>query len=91
MKNLNKDENDILQSFEQGALKSVITNKSQLDKFKKAATATLQKNKRINIRVSEKDLNDIKLKAVDEGLPYQTLISSVLHKFVTGRLKERTT
>ena len=93
MKNLRLDEEEleILEAFEKGELKTVVTNKSQLDQYKKAAAATLQKNKRINIRVSEKDLNDIKLIAVNEGLPYQTLISSVLHKFINGTLRGRTT
>ena len=48
---------------------------------------TLRKNSRINIRLSENDLQAIQTKAIQEGLPYQTLIASVLHKYVTGRLK----
>ena len=45
--------------------------------------------RRINIRISEKDLTDLKIKAREEGLPYQTLVSSVLHKYLNGRLVER--
>jgi predicted DNA binding CopG/RHH family protein len=49
----------------------------------------MRKDERVNIRISSKDLQEIQKKAIEEGIPYQTLISSVLHKFVTGRLTER--
>lgn len=52
------------------------------------AKETLKKNKRINIRVSERDLEGVQKKAIEEGLPYQTLIASVIHKYVSGRLVE---
>ena len=54
-----------------------------------AATETLAKDQRINIRISKNDLDNIKIKAVEEGIPYQTLISSVLHKYITGKLTEK--
>ena len=57
-------------------------------KFKAAATATFIKDKRVNIRLSSPDLMDIQARALEEGMPYQTLIASVLHKFVAGRLVE---
>ena len=53
-----------------------------------AAKATIRKNKNINIRISENDLESIKLLAAREGLPYQTLIGSLIHKYATGSLKE---
>jgi predicted DNA binding CopG/RHH family protein len=59
-----------------------------LTKFKAAATATFLKEKRINIRLSTPDLMDIQARALEEGMPYQTLIASVLHKFVSGRFVE---
>jgi predicted DNA binding CopG/RHH family protein len=59
-------------------------------RYREYAKATFQKNRRVNIRISEKDLDGIQRRAVEEGLPYQTLMSSVLHKFVTGRLTEKT-
>jgi predicted DNA binding CopG/RHH family protein len=68
-------------------LKSVAT-KTELAKFKEAARATSIKNQRVNIRLSSGDLNDIQVRALEEGMPYQTLIASVLHKYVTGRLHE---
>lgn len=81
-------EHDILAAYEAGQLKSV-ASKSELDRIRAAARATAIKDKRVNIRLSSSDLNDIQVKALEEGVPYQTLIASVLHKYVTGRLHER--
>ena len=81
-------EKDILSAYEDGRLKSVAT-RAELAKFKSAARATAIKDRRVNIRLSTGDLQDIQAKALKEGLPYQTLIASVLHKYVTGRLSER--
>ena len=81
-------EADLLAAFDAGALKSVAT-KAELAKFKAAARATAMKDKRVNIRLSSGDLQDIQVKALEHGMPYQTLIASVLHKYVTGRLAER--
>lgn len=81
-------EEEILSAFEKGQLKSVAT-KSELAKFKAVARATAIKDRRVNIRLSSGDLNDIQVKALEEGIPYQTLIASVLHKYVTGRLSEQ--
>ena len=78
----------ILELFEKGKLKSVAT-KSELGKLKAAARATAIKDRRVNIRLSSIDLDDIQVKAMEEGLPYQTLIASVLHKYVSGRLVEK--
>ena len=81
-------EKDILSAYEDGRLKSVAT-RAELAKFKSAARATAIKDRRVNIRLSTGDLQDIQAKALAQGLPYQTLIASVLHKYVTGRLSER--
>lgn len=78
----------VLSAFEKGRLKSVAT-KAELAKFKAAARATAIKDRRVNIRLSSGDLSDIQVKALEEGMPYQTLIASVLHKYVTGRLTEQ--
>ena len=88
MLNIDNDELEILQAYETGKLKSVAT-KSELAKFKAAAGATAIKDKRVNIRLSSGDLSDIQVKALEEGIPYQTLIASVLHKYVSGRFSER--
>lgn len=81
-------EAEILKALEQGKLKSVAT-KAELERLKAAARATAIKDRRVNIRLSSVDLSDIQAKALEEGVPYQTLIASVLHKYVTGRLSER--
>lgn len=88
MTNIDDDELEILKGYETGALRSVATQ-SELAKFKAAARATASKDRRVNIRLSSGDLSDIQVKALEEGVPYQTLIASVLHKYVTGRLTER--
>ena len=71
-----------------GKLKPVAT-KAERAKLKAAARATAIKDRRVNIRLSSGDLSDIQVKALKEGIPYQTLIASVLHKYVTGRFSER--
>ena len=87
---LDKEEKAILKAYEKGELKSIPNVKKKIKKYREYAKATLQKNKRINIRISERDLIHIQRKAVAEGLPYQTLISSILHKFIAGHLTEKT-
>ncbi len=89
MPNVDAYEREVLTAFEKGKLKSVAT-KAELEKFRAAARATPVKDRRVNIRLSSIDLNDIQVKALEEGMPYQTLIASVLHKYVTGRLVEKT-
>ncbi len=81
-------EHEILTAYDTGQLKS-IASKDELTRIRAAARATATKDKRVNIRLSSGDLNDIQVKALQEGIPYQTLIASVLHKYVTGRLHER--
>lgn len=90
MKKLEPYEEDILAAYERGDLKSTSPTKAKLAKFKAAASATFLKDKRVNIRLSTPDLMDIQTRALEEGLPYQTLIASVLHKYVSGRLVETT-
>ncbi|RJG00810.1 hypothetical protein [Noviherbaspirillum sedimenti] len=88
MPRIDPEEFKILDSYEKGQLKSVAT-KAELAKFKAVARATAIKDRRVNIRLSSGDLSDIQVKALEEGIPYQTLIASVLHKYVTGRLTEQ--
>ncbi len=85
---LDLEDSELLEAFEQRELKSV-ASKDELSKFKAAARATAIKDRRVNIRLSSGDLSDIQIKALEEGIPYQTLIASVLHKYVSGRLTER--
>jgi predicted DNA binding CopG/RHH family protein len=76
------------ESVERGEWKSAGGSKRERARFSRYAKATFRKDRRLNIRVSSKDLEAIQKRALAEGLPYQTLISSVLHKYVSGRLKD---
>lgn len=84
---LYKDESDLLRSIESGEWKSVKNVAKEIKRHTEYARATFRKEKRVNIRISEKDLNAIQSRALEEGIPYQTLMSSVLHKYVNGTLK----
>ncbi len=81
-------EQEILASFERGEWKPVRNQKGEITRFKSAAEAALLKDKRVNIRISSGDLEGLQAKAAEEGVPYQTLMASVLHKFVSCRLVE---
>lgn len=84
-KKFNKEEIEIEKDLAEGNFQSVIKSDRDFEPYKKAAVATmkrLKKNKRINIRLSESDLEAIKLKAIKEGMPYQTLINSIIHKYI---------
>jgi predicted DNA binding CopG/RHH family protein len=81
---LDEYEQEILDAFENGKLKPV---ESKTD-FQAIARNTMRKNRKINIRISENDLLALQRRAAREGIPYQTLIGSVLHKFASGFMKE---
>jgi predicted DNA binding CopG/RHH family protein len=85
---LTKEEQEILESVERGEWQSVPKVEEEAVRYQAAAKATLRKDKRVNIRMTERDLVHFQKAAMHEGLPYQTLISSVLHKYINGRLKE---
>ena len=89
MTELDKEEKDILESFEQDEWVPVADQQAEKERFRGYAEATFKKDKRINIRISQKDLDVIQMRALEEGIPYQTLIASVLHKYLSGRLIER--
>jgi predicted DNA binding CopG/RHH family protein len=88
---------DFLDNEERSLIKSLETEKwkpvKNIDTWKtllsKTAASTLSKDKRMNIRITKNDLEGIKLKAAEEGIPYQTLIASIIHKYITGRLMEK--
>ena len=82
-------EDEVLHAYDKGQLKSTSPSKTELKQFKASARATFIKDRRVNIRLSSPDLMDIQARAAEEGVPYQTLISSVLHKFLTGRFIEK--
>ncbi|MEX0845193.1 MAG: hypothetical protein WD022_07915, partial [Balneolaceae bacterium] len=81
---LDKEEKELIESIENDEWSSV--GKEEQDIFAKAAKASATKSKRINIRLTEKDYHDIQAKAMEEGIPYQTLISSIIHKYNKGKL-----
>ena len=87
MPKLDPYELDVLEAYESGKLKP-IASKAELQRMRASARATAIKDKRVNIRLSSADLLDIQAKALAEGMPYQTLIASVLHKYVVGKLAE---
>jgi len=82
---LDKEEKEIIESYENEEW--VSSDKTLKEEIEKAAKNSTLKNKRINIRLTEKDFKDIQVKAMEEGIPYQTLISSIIHKYNKGELK----
>ena len=87
---LDKEEQEILDSIERGEWKSVPHVRGEMSRHIQIARNTLRKNKRINIRMPQKDWENLQVKAIEEGIPYQTLIASVLHKYVVGILIPKT-
>lgn len=88
MSKLDSEENEILEAFEKGKLKRVKNIKDEVARHKDVAEETFKKNSRINIRISAKDLRALQKRAIAEGIPYQTLVASVLHKYVEGQLAD---
>ena len=84
---LSTEEEEILEEFEAGEFKSVLTP-GRIKMLQAAAEETFKKDKRINIRISSHDLESLQRRALEEGIPYQTLVSSVLHKYVSGGLRD---
>ena len=85
---LDDEERDLIESVERGEWKSVKNLKEEIEKHRQYARNTLRKDSRVNIRISSRDLEALQSKAVEDGMPYQTLMASVLHRYVTGRLRE---
>ncbi len=88
MAKLEKEEQELLKSFENEEWRSVSGKKREVGRLQDYARATFKKDRRINVRISSKDLNALQTRALEEGIPYQTLVSSILHKYVSGRLRE---
>lgn len=89
MSKLDTEEQEILEAFESGELKRVQNAEQQIVRHRQAAEATFKKDARINIRLSSRDLRALQVRAMQEGIPYQTLVSSVLHKYADGQLVEK--
>jgi predicted DNA binding CopG/RHH family protein len=86
---LPKDEQELLDAVEAGEYESVLTELRKKE-LQDAASLTFKKDKRINIRISNRDLVAIQSKASEEGIPYQTLVSSIIHKYISGSLQDLT-
>ncbi len=86
---LDKEEQELLTAFESNEFKSDMSS-SRKEFIEQVAAQTFKKDKRINIRISGRDLTAIQRRALEEGMPYQTLVASVLHKYVSGSLYDVT-
>jgi len=84
-----KEELEIVDYIENGNPSSVANLSDKMAKIKSAVTTKYTKRKAINIKVLESDLEKLKSKALEEGMPYQTLLNSVLHKYITGQLVDK--
>jgi predicted DNA binding CopG/RHH family protein len=85
---LDREEVELLDSYDAGEWRTVEGWEAGAKTYQEYARATFRKDRRVNIRISSRDLEEIQKRALEEGIPYQTLIASVLHKFVSGRLVE---
>ncbi|MCP8898437.1 hypothetical protein [Gilvimarinus xylanilyticus] len=88
MSRLDKEEQEILEAFGAGKLQRSTDNEGRKARHQDYAEAMFKKDARINIRLSSKDLRGLQKRALIEGIPYQTLVASILHKYVEGRLHE---
>lgn len=86
---LNAEEREILEQFERGELPSASGADREMTIAPEAARNTFKKTRRVNLRVTERDFNRAHARAREEGIPYQTLLSSVIHKYLSGRLTEK--
>ena len=83
---IDEEEKELMESIENDEWRSVKNFKKKKENAELAARNTLKKDKRINLRLTQKDYHQIQLKAIEEGIPYQTLISSIIHKYLNGSL-----
>ena len=88
MNGLDKEEQETLDAYDTGELRRAPDARERKARHQQYAEAMFKKDARINIRLSSKDLRGLQKKALAEGIPYQTLVASILHKYVEGRLRE---
>lgn len=81
-----QEELELLEAIESGKTPSVAALEQEKERYRAVAARTLRKDQRINIRLNRHDLQELRKRAQEEGIPYQTLIASLLHKYVNGRL-----
>lgn len=89
MVRLEKEEQELVESFEREEWRSVKGGEAEIERYREYARATFKKDMRVNIRMSRKDLEALQKRALEEGIPYQTLMASILHKYAGGRLVEK--
>jgi len=85
---IDEEEKELIESIENGEWVRSKDEENEKKIAREAAERTIRKNKRMNIRISERDLRNLKVRALEEGIPYQTLVSMILHKYLSGKLKE---
>ena len=90
MVKLDPEEQDLVKSFERDEWLPVAEEDQEIERYREYARGTFRKDMRVNIRISKRDLDSLQKRALEEGLPYQTLMASVPHKYVNGRLVEKT-
>lgn len=83
---LDAHEKDLLRSYENGEWIEVDNMEEEIERHRMYAEKSFKKNKRVNIRLSERDIHLLKIKAMEMGMPYQTLMASVLHRYVTDEM-----
>jgi predicted DNA binding CopG/RHH family protein len=86
---VDKEEREILDAYDKGKLKLSSPSKKERDKIRSMAEQTFRKDRRVTIRLYDHDLKGVQKKAMEKGMPYQTLISSMIHQYVEGDLVER--
>ena len=89
MAKLGQEEQELLNFFERGEWQSVEGRGAEFERYREYARVTFKKDKRVNIRISREELEALQKRALEEGIPYQTLMASILHKYVAGRLIEK--
>ena len=86
-KPMDAEERELMESIEADEWKPVADGDKAREEAMQAARNALRKDKRVNLRLSQKDYQQIKVRAVEDGIPYQTLISSIVHKYLNGTLR----
>ncbi len=86
---LDEEERDLIESYERDEWIPVPNMEARIAEYQEAARTFFRKDRRVNIRISNRDILALQEMAQEDGIPYQTLMSSILHKYVTGRLVER--
>jgi len=89
MAKLDPEERELLDSFKRGEWQSIERGREAFARYRDYARTTFKKDRRVNIRISRKDLEALQKRALEEGIPYQTLLASILHKYAAGRLVEK--